>query len=384
LVGILEERHARTSGVVHTMKVGIIGVGKVGSAMMACFAKHGHDVLGYDIRPNPLDNVSRTEKDLELLVKQYNLKQRIRPLREVVGHSEILFFIVQTPSQPSGLFSISFLEKAVRDCARIDKNKVYAINSTVPPGTCEYLSRYCKRLYYNPLYIRLGTVIEDLEKIKFVLIGCRDTSERPSELIEFWKTISEGEVFVSDWKTVEVTKMTLNLIMTTNISLINKLGEIYRKSNADFGYLKQLLTLDKRFQLASYTPGLGYGGPCLPRDTRMMTYYCRQIGVNANLFQEVENINMEQIQRVLELCKEYKRVGVYGIGYKVGSEILTDSQGWILVQELKKLGKHVEIYDPYNAEESTVKTEEELAKKSDIIILTLPYKTRINVINLWE
>jgi UDP-glucose 6-dehydrogenase len=116
----------------------------------------------------------------------------------------------------------------------------------------------------------------------------------------------------------------------------------------------------------------------------MMAYYCKQIGVNANLFQEVENINMEQIQRVLELCKEYKRIGVYGIGYKVGSEILTDSQGWILVQELKKLGKHVEIYDPYNTEESTVKTEEELAKKSDIVILTLPYKTKIKVTNLWE
>jgi len=251
------------------MKVGIVGIGKVGSSMLACFTKHGHDVLGYDIKDNPLQYISRTEKDLERLIKQYNLESKITTLDKLVSHSELIFVIVQTPSMPNGCFDISYVKTALENIADIDPSKTCIVNSTMPPGSVRKLTSIIDNLYYNPLYIRLGTVIEDLENIKFIMIGSKDGS-RNAKIEKFWRTISSGKIFWSTYETVEITKLALNCIMTCQISMINKLGEIYEKSNAEIEYLLEILQLDDRFKFSNYRPGLGYGGPCLPRDNRMM------------------------------------------------------------------------------------------------------------------
>jgi len=366
------------------MKVGIIGVGKVGSCMMACFAKHGHNVLGYDVRQNPLDNISRTEKDLSRLIERFKLRDRIRSLEEVVYHSEMLFIIVQTPSLPNGCFDISYVERALRDIGRIDKSKPCIINSTLPPGACRKLSSLVDSLYYNPLYIRLGNVIEDLERIRFVMIGSSD-GQPFKRLEDFWRSTSAADHILWDtYETVEVTKLALNCIMTCQISMINKLDEIFEKSSGNIEYLLEILKLDDRFKFGNYRPGLGYGGPCLPRDNRMMGYHCARIGVNGFIFDEIDNINSEQLYRIAEKYRAYDRIGVYGLGYKPYSDITTDSQPLELVRVLRDMGKTVETYDPYLPELSTVKSEEELEEKTDIVLLCFPYNTKIKCERIWR
>lgn len=366
------------------MRVGVLGIGKVGSCLLVAFARKGHNVLGYDVIKNPLNNISNTERDLIEGVKLHRIKDKIVSLEELVKNSDIIFIIVQTPSLPSGKFDIRYVEEALKNCTNIDKNKIYVVSSTVPPFTMRKLLKYTDNLYYNPLFIRLGSVIHDLSTIRFIMIGSKD-GRINEKLVEFYETINPYLIRNSTFETVEVTKLMINCVQTNNISLINKIGEIYNAANADIDYLLYILDNDFRFKLSNFRPGLGYGGPCLTRDNKMMQAFCSDINVNHDIFSEIDNINNAQIDRAIKICKPYEKIGMYGIGYKLGSDITTDSQGWILVNRLKDLGKKVEVYDPYNKKLSSVANEHELANKTDIVILTLPYKTKLkSFISLWE
>lgn len=365
------------------MNVGIVGIGKVGSCMLACFTKHGHNVLGYDIRDNPLKYISRTEKSLKELIREYNLEKRITSLENLVCHSELIFIIVQTPSLPNGCFDTKYVENALKSIARIDDSKICIVNSTVPPGSMRKFNEIMENLYYNPLYIRMGSVIEDLEKIKFIMVGSKDGS-RNSKIEHFWHSISSARIFWDKYETVEITKLALNCIMTSQISLINKFNEIFEKSNADIRYLLRILKLDERFKFSNYRPGLGYGGPCLPRDNRMMKYYCETKRINPAIFEVIDEINKETLDFIVDKYSRYNKIGIYGLGYKINSDIITDSQPLELVEKFRKKGKIVETYDPNLPELSTVQNERELAQKTEIVLLCFPYKTNIECEKIWK
>ena len=355
------------------MIVGVVGLGKVGSAMLARFAIDGYDVLGYDIRPDPLSTVSRYERGLLEAINEFDLKSRVVDLETLVEFSDLVFVIVPTPSTDRGNFSIEYVEDVVSKLSSLDYRGVVAISSTVNIGDTGYLkSKYPNLdLYYNPLYIRLGSVIRDLREVKFVMLGSRD-GEKNDLLDQFWSHVSTGDRFWSKYEVVEATKLLLNSIMSLNIAVINKIGEIFDKIDGDIDYILRILELDRRFKLSRFRPGLGYGGPCLGRDNRCIAYNCKRLGVDPTLFLTIDYLNRVRVRELADRVDNYQTIGIYGLTYKRGYDSVEDSQAIDLARELIRRGKKVVLYDPILPQYSEVDSLEELEEKVDIILVTLP------------
>jgi len=144
-------------------------------------------------------------------------------------------------------------------------------------------------------------------------------------------------------------------MLAARISMVNMLAEVCEASGADVGDLTEILGLDDRIGARFLTPGLGYGGGCLPKDTRAFVARAEELGVgpSAALLREVDAVNLRQRARTVDLATamlggdvEGSRVAVLGAAFKAGSDDLRDSPALAVASSLQCLGARVRIYDP--------------------------------------
>ncbi|RKY38797.1 MAG: UDP-glucose/GDP-mannose dehydrogenase family protein, partial [Candidatus Omnitrophota bacterium] len=268
--------------------ISVVGLGKLGLCMAACFASKGYKVVGIDIDKNKIDLINRginpiQETGLTRLIQKYkeNLKAT-SDYEEAILNSQITFIVVATPSEADGSFSNEQLEEALKKIGLILKKKkqyhLVVITSTVMPGTTEHVGRYileeasgkkCGKdfgLAYNPEFIALGSVIHDFLNPDFVLIG--EMNKKDGDiLVKIYENICENTLRFARMNPInaEIAKISLNCYITTKITFANFLGAICEKvPGANAEVITQALGLDSRIGSKYLKPGLGYGGPCFP------------------------------------------------------------------------------------------------------------------------
>jgi UDPglucose 6-dehydrogenase len=354
--------------------VSIFGLGKLGASMAAGMASRGLNVIGVDISQASVDAVNRGEAPVEETgLGQMILENKIR-IRATMDHveaiqeSDISFVIVPTPSDSRGAFELQYAKFAFKAIGEaLAKKKSYhvvVLTSTVLPGATRHgllpvlekaSGKKCGKdfgLCYSPEFIALGTVIRDFLNPDFYLVG--EFDKRSGDLLEEVNRIvcmKDPVVRRMSIENAEISKIALNSFVTLKVSFANTLADICERiPGGDVDIVSDALGSDSRIGRRYLTGGMGFAGPCFPRDNVALSFLCREIGAAPDLLETNEAYNRSLASRYLEktlpFVKKDQTVCVLGLAYKPMSHVIEQSQGVYLARAFSDAGMRVVSYDP--------------------------------------
>ncbi len=353
--------------------ISVCGLGKLGACMAATFAARGFPVTGIDIDPEKIRKVNAGLPPVEEPLLTETMKEAHQRFRATDNPAEALqtdvsFFIPPSPSLPDGSFSNEFLLKAMQPVAaavRADgkKGHIFVCSSTTTPGAVDTVlipmleketGRKCGSEFhvcYNPEFIALGNVINGLLEPDLVLIGEGDP-ESGAALEELYRKYTHNKCRIARMSIIsaELTKISVNSYITMKISFTNQLRMIAERfPKADITMILDAIGTDTRIGHKYLRPGLSFGGPCFPRDNRLLAYAAREVAVEAPLAEASDKTNeltkMNLLQRVRGLVSPGDSVLILGISYKPDTYITEESAGLHLAQNLKRHGYRVLVHD---------------------------------------
>lgn len=364
------------------MKVAMIGLGKLGMPVALAMSLKGHDVMGYDIKPDKMQKERFPhrevgpggESSIEPLLRDSDL--RFGSLTEVVRHAEIIFVAVQTPHDPryEGVtrlpdermdFDYACITQAVGDLATAIKengeSKIVIIISTVLPGTIRrnilpLINDYVK-LCYNPFFIAMGTTIKDFLDPEFVLFGVRDT-DAAAKAKEFYRTLHDKPFYETNIENAELIKVAYNTYISMKICFANILMEICHKipgCNVDSVTDALALATNRLLSPRYMRGGMGDGGACHPRDNIALSWLAKKLDLSYDWFENVMICREKQAEWLADIIEEHrlrrgyahKRIGIYGRTFKAGTNLTVGSPATLLANILEERDFEVWMYDPY-------------------------------------
>ncbi|WP_036505923.1 UDP-glucose dehydrogenase family protein [Nocardioides sp. URHA0020] len=355
------------------MQISVLGTGYLGATHAACLAAGGHTVIGVDTDPLRLELLRHGrapfhEPGLDELLRSGVDSGRLRftdDLDEVVD-ADVHFLCVGTPQVADGDGAdLSVLHAVVEALApRLDKPCLVVGKSTVPVGTAADLRGRLQRLApagtgvgvaWNPEFLREGRAVRDSLEPDRLVFGV--DSDLDNQLLRevYADLVRRGApVFRTDPATAELAKVSANAMLAARISLVNLLAEVCEASDADVSDLTAILGADPRIGSDFLSPGLGYGGGCLPKDTRAFVARARELGVveSSQLLASVDDVNTRQRTRTVELAGALvdltagPRVAVLGGAFKAGSDDVRDSPALAVASALRCRGAQVVVHDP--------------------------------------
>lgn len=354
--------------------VSVIGLGKLGACMAACFAHRGFPVIGVDIDPRIIELVSRGRPPIfepgleEMMANVWGRLQATTDYTGAVHQTDVTFIIVPTPTEDHGGFSLKYVKQAAQEIGRALKEKpsyhLVVLSSTVLPGSTEYgvlpvlereSGKRCREdfgLCYSPEFIALGSVIRDFLNPDFALIGESDT-RAGEQLAALYKQVCENDPPVArmNFVNAELTKIAVNTYITVKITFANMLAALCEQlPGGDIDTVTSALGLDSRIGPRYLKGALGYGGPCFPRDNLALAYLARQLGRPATLAEATDTYNRAIVDYLVEKIASYVPdggiVAVLGVAYKPNTNVIEESQGLQLAERLTAKGLKVVVYDP--------------------------------------
>ena len=354
-------------------KLSVIGLGKLGACMAASFAQRGYNVLGVDINAEAVRKINAGLPPVDEPLLAETMVKAGKRLRATTDPTEAVatdasFFIVPSPSLPDGSFSNEFLMRALASIAQAvrqakKKNHIFVISSTTTPGACrdviipmleKEMGGKCGKAFsfcYNPEFIALGNVVRGLMSPDMVLIG--ESDERAGDLLEgLYKkyNLNQPKVARMSVTSAELTKISVNSYITAKISFTNQLRMIAEKfADTDIHTILDAIGSDSRIGHKYLRAGLSYGGPCFPRDNRLISYAANQVGLSAPLAEATDRVNemaKEQLaQQALACVQTGDTVAVLGMSYRPDTYIVEESAGLHIAQLLKRSGCRVVVHD---------------------------------------
>ena len=356
-------------------RVSVFGTGYLGATHAVAMAELGFEVLGVDTDPNKISalaagKVPFYEPGLPELLEKQLATGRLRfstDLEAAAAWADVHFVCVGTPQlKTSHAADLRFVESATRAIAsNLTKDALIVGKSTVPVGTAARLRELIAplvplgiraELVWNPEFLREGKAVEDtLHPDRIVLGGVTPDSE--AKLREIYAgPIAEGTpVVVCDLPTAELVKVSANAFLATKISFINAIASVCEAAGADVTVLADALGHDVRIGRQFLNAGLGFGGGCLPKDIRALMHRSTELGAHraASLLQQVDEINMGQRERVIEMAIEAcggsvlnRRIGVMGAAFKPDTDDVRDSPALNVAAALHLRGAQVTVFDP--------------------------------------
>jgi UDPglucose 6-dehydrogenase len=377
-------------------KASVCGLGKLGACIAATLAQRGFDVLGIDIDPEKVRKINAGQPPVEesLLAETITAGQaRLRATqdyREAVA-TDVTFFIPPSPSLPDGSFSNEFLLRAMQPVAAAvraqgKKGHLFVCSSTTTPGAMDQVlipmleretGGVCGRDFgvcYNPEFIALGNVVDGLLEPDMVLIGESDPASGAA-LEQLYKQYNRNSPRIARMAIIsaELTKISVNSYVTMKISFTNQLRMIAEQfPKANIHHILEAIGSDSRVGQKYLRAGLSYGGPCFPRDNRLLAYTARQLGLEAPLAEASDRINqqtnLDLFEKVQKLAGKSDTVAVLGLTYKPDTYITEEAAGLFLAQQLKRQGYRVVVHD-YGARPSNAPSLHEFEFLADPAVL---------------
>jgi len=318
------------------MRIGFIGIGKLGKDAAEVMYEAGHDVLGYDVR-----------------LISYTKFRVTTSLEDVCKHGEIIFIAVPTPhhkdydgSQPTSHlepkdFDYSIVKGILNEINKYtSKEQLVVLISTVLPGTTRrefipLVKNY--RFIYNPYLIAMGTVKEDMVKPEMIIVGTEDGTETGDAkiLIDFYNTFIHlnTRCEIGTWDDAEAIKIFYNTFISTKISLVNMIMDVAEKNgnmNTDVvtGALER--STYRILGPAYMKAGMGDGGGCHPRDNIALRYMAKEYDLGYDLFDAIMKSRELQAKNIanklIELHNENELpIVILGESYKPGVPYLDGS-----------------------------------------------------------
>lgn len=354
------------------MRISIFGLGYVGTVCAACFAQRGHTVIGVDKLEVKVDLIQSgrspiVEVDIEDLIKRNVDAGRLVATLDAaaaVAGSDISIVCVGTPSQPNGALSIAAIESVSVEIGQAIRSKSarheVVIRSTVIPGTTRQIviPRLAEAsgmppgdsfgVAFNPEFLREGSSVADFNTPSRTIVGALDEATITT-VMSLYDHLP-GARIATDIETAELAKYVDNAWHALKIVFANEIGLLAKTLEIDTRAVTDIFLEDKRLNISTayLRPGFAFGGSCLPKDLRALTYLGRKLDLNLPVLNHVLESNRMLVERGVNWIVEQskKRVAFLGISFKAGTDDLRDSPFVELVERLLGKGYEVRIFDP--------------------------------------
>ena len=357
------------------LRVSVIGTGYLGLTHAVCMADLGHEVLAIDVDAEKIAKAARGETPffepgLEPLLRKNLDAGRLRftgSFAEVGEFADVHFICVGTPQVKNGggNADLSYVFSAADALApHLNRATLIVGKSTVPVGTSRQL---IDRVHaaapagdlvdyaFNPEFLREGYAVQDSLTPDRIVFGV--TSESADELMRavYTTPLASGiPGLTMDLETAELVKVAANSFLATKISFINVMAEMCEASGADVIKLADAIGIDERIGRKFLSPGLGFGGGCLPKDIRAFRATAQDKGVDSlvDLLTTVDTINLGRRDRIIVLARGAvgdlagKRIAVLGAAFKPNSDDIRDSPSLAISGRLADEGAIVTVHDP--------------------------------------
>lgn len=354
--------------------VSVIGAGYLGLTHAVCLAELGHDVLVVDTDARKVAQATGGtapffEPGLEELLRKQLDTGRLRFTTihaEAARFADLHFLCVGTPQAPDGSADLSQVYAAADALAPyLTRACLVAGKSTVPVGTARALAARiaaaapagtAAEVAWNPEFLREGSAVRDCLLPDRIVLGVSSRHAVARLKHVYARQVAQGvPVLVMDLETAELVKMSANAFLALRLSFINALAEACEATGADVVALAGALSYDERIGRRFLTPGLGYGGGCLPKDVRAFGAVAGELGVAslATLLAEVDAINLRCRSRTVDLARDLlggslagRRVSVLGVAFKPGSDDVRNSASLDVCGRLAAEDAEVTVHDP--------------------------------------
>jgi GDP-mannose 6-dehydrogenase len=355
----------------NTTTVSVFGLGYVGCVSAACFAKEGHNVVGVDVSAAKVDMINSgkstiLEVGISELVAEMVSSGRLRATTDVgdaVRSSTVSLICVGTPSRANGSLDLQYIERVCSEIGAtlktVDRWHTVVIRSTVLPGTVDgtvipTLERASGKKFgadfgvcSNPEFLREGSSIKDFYAPPFTLIGAHDS--RSAEEVRALYAGIDAPVHVAAMGVAETVKYACNSFHAVKVTFANEIGGVCKAVGVDSHEVMRIFCEDTKLNIspAYLRPGFAFGGSCLPKDVRALSYKARQLDVDTPMIAAALDSNRKLIERAYNtiLGTGARRIGILGMSFKAGTDDLRESPMVTLIEMLIGKGMDVAVFD---------------------------------------
>jgi len=353
------------------MKISVFGLGYVGCVSAACLASRGVQVTGVDINEAKVNAINSgrspiVEPGIEDLISKAVCDGTLRATTDsihAVNESDISFVCVGTPGKSNGSLDLTHVKRVCQQIGvALESAKrfhIVALRSTLLPGTTQELLVPQLEVYsgkregfdfgvaVNPEFLREGTAIYDFDHPPFTLVGAAN-EDTIGPLQKLYGGV-KAPFIAGDLKEIEAVKYACNSFHALKVTFANEFGNILKRLGLDSHRVMEIFCRDNKLNLSPYylKPGFAFGGSCLPKDLRALTFKAREMDVDVPVLNAIMTSNRLQVERAIDLVLDTGRrsVGVLGLSFKPGTDDLRESPMIALIEALIGKGLSLSIYD---------------------------------------
>jgi len=345
--------------------IAVFGLGYVGCVTAACFAELEFRVVGVDIDARKVRAIRDGqspfyEPGLEPLIAKHLSSGSLTATpsaQEALRDADFAFLCVGTPSAPNGNLNLDYLRKVATEIgSHLDgraKPLTVVVRSTVFPGTCDEVVAPSVEpratVVANPEFLREGSAVKDFMEPSLVVVGSHNRAA--AEGVASLYAGLPVQTSVVALRTAELIKYTCNTFHALKIAFANEIGTLSTSLGLDGAEVMETICRDTKLNISSVymKPGFAFGGSCLPKDLRGLTYRARQLDLDLPLLNSVLPSNEAHITRAFRRVMEMgcRKIGIYGLAFKPNTDDLRESPGVALIERLIGKGCDVKIYDPH-------------------------------------
>ncbi|MBF8161209.1 nucleotide sugar dehydrogenase [Ectopseudomonas hydrolytica] len=353
------------------MRITIFGLGYVGAVCAGCLSARGHEVIGVDVSQTKIDLINQGKSPIvepglaELLEAGVN-SGRLRGTTDVaaaVMASELSFIAVGTPSKRNGDLDLGYMESVCKQIGAALRDKqdrhTVVVRSTVLPGTVKNVviplieAASGKKagvdfgVATNPEFLRESTAIKDYDFPAMTVIG--ELDQQSGDLLQELYSELDAPIIRKSIEVAEMIKYTCNVWHAAKVTFANEIGNIAKAAGVDGREVMDVVCQDHKLNLSKYymKPGFAFGGSCLPKDVRALSYRAGSLDVDAPLIGSLMRSNAAQVKKAFDIVANYdkRRIGLLGLSFKAGTDDLRESPLVELAEMLIGKGYELRIFD---------------------------------------
>lgn len=353
------------------MNISIFGLGYVGAVSAGCFAAEGHRVIGVDSIPRKVDMINAGESPIveaeigdiiQTAVREGKLSATL-DASAAIYESELSFVCVGTPSQPNGNLDLRYIRRVCEQIGYALRSKqerhIVVIRSTILPGTMrdvviprieEFSAKKAGEdfgLCSNPEFLREGSAVKDFRSPPKTVIGALDLAS--GERVAGLYAHLPAPLLQTDLSTAEMIKYVDNSWHALKIGFANEIGNLCDSFGVDTESVMTIFCQDRKLNIspAYLKPGFAFGGSCLPKDLRALSYRAKVHDLQLPILTSVLPSNELQIARAVRMIMEMgqPRIGILGFSFKAGTDDLRESPMIEVIERLIGKGYDIRIYD---------------------------------------